>query len=95
MEEPTYEESDLDELLEAEEEVAPEAAEEEFPEAEAFEAPYVAPVAGVEARVGALPVVLLFLTLIVLFLAGLFVVENGMPPSFSTHLTSWAPFGPK
>ena len=95
MEEPTYEESDLDELLEAEEDVGQ--IEEGFAAAgEEFEVPYAAPVEG-PATVGPAFVAMLVVTLLILVLAGLFVVENATPPDISTHLTNWASplFGPK
>ncbi len=91
LEEPTYEDSELGEVLEAAEgmEFA-----EEMPEEE-FEVPYAAePVLGVEAPVGALPIVLLALTIVVMFIGALFLIENGYRPEFSTHLTGWNPFGP-
>jgi hypothetical protein len=85
MEEPTYEESALDTVLEAEEEApGAEAA------AEEFEVPYAAPVVGAEVQVGGLWLAVLVLTLIIMVFAGLFVVENSFRPEFSTHLTSWA-----
>ncbi|KPK65500.1 MAG: hypothetical protein AMK73_02760 [Planctomycetes bacterium SM23_32] len=88
MEEPTYEESELGGVLEGEEAELGEL------EGEEFAVPYAEPLAGMEAEVGALPVVLLALSLLVMVIAALFVVENGVRPDFSTGLTSWAPFGP-
>jgi hypothetical protein len=41
---------------------------------------------------GALPTVLLVLSLLFLALAGIFVVENAFRPEFSTHLTGWVWF---
>ncbi|MBA7704457.1 hypothetical protein ES703_113267 [subsurface metagenome] len=89
MEEPTYEDTDLEEVLGVDEEL-------EFgegvEEAEEFEVPYAAPVA--EAQVSGWVAGVLVLTLVLLIVAGLFVVENAFRPDFATHLTGWAPFGP-
>jgi len=92
LEEPSYEESDLDELLEAEEEVG--AFEEELGVADEFEVPYAAPAEGARA-VGFAYVAMLVAALVVLVIAGLFLVENSVNPRYSTGLTGWSPFGPK
>ncbi len=91
--EPTFEGGELTGALEAEPKVEeyPEAAEEaEF--GEEFEVPYAAAVPSGEVEYGALPVVVLLAAIIVLAVAGLFVVENAFSPAFSTPLTSWAMF---
>jgi hypothetical protein len=84
MEEPTYEESDLDQLLEAEEDLG--AFEDEFVEEEEdFEVPYAAPVES-PGQISVLFVGLLILTVIVLLGAGWFVVENSVSPKHDTWL---------
>jgi len=85
LEEPTYEESALDEVLEEAEEEPGFALEEE-----AFEVPYAAPVVSAEAQVGGAWVAALVVTLILLVIGGIFAVENTFKPEFSTGLTSWA-----
>jgi len=79
MEEPTYEATELEDVLAGEEE--------EFPEE--FVVPTGAPV-GAEAPVGKLPMLALLASLIVLVVAGLFVVENGASTDFNSPLTRWA-----
>jgi len=91
LEEPTYEEGDLGEVLEVEEADLGE----EFIGGEEFEVPYAAPVPIAAAQVSGGWVLLLALSLIVMIFGGLFVVENGFRPDFSTPLTSWVPVGPK
>jgi len=88
MEEPTYEEGALDEVLDEEDEV-------DFGrlEGDEFEVPYAAPVAMGEGQVGGGWALLLVLTLIFMLLAGLFTVENAVSPDYSTGLTGWAPVG--
>ncbi len=88
LEEPTYEDSDLGEVLEVEEA-------EGFAEGEELEVPYAAPVPVAAAQVGGLWIALLTFSLIIMLFGGLFVVENGSRPDFSTGLTSWVPGGPK
>lgn len=90
MEEPTYEESDLDELLAAEEEEEIEL-EEALVVGEEFEIPYAAPVEAPEA-VGFLSVLMLLLAMAGLAVSGLLVMENSIKPEFGTNLTSWARF---
>jgi hypothetical protein len=82
LEAPTYEESELGGVLGAEEG--------ELGMEEEFEVPGAVPVAGIEAEVGALPIVLLIVTLVVMAVTALFVVENAYRPDFSTGLTGWA-----
>ncbi len=89
IEEPTYEESGLGEVLEGE----PGAAAEEAGAAPEFEIPVGEPVAPAEASVGALPIVLLAISLAVMIFAGIFVIENAMRPDLATGLTSWVPVG--
>lgn len=88
MEEPTYEESDLDELLEAEEDVG--AFEEDFVAEEEFEVPYAAAMEA-PGEVSVLFVGMLILTLVILAFGGIFMVENSVNPQIDTPLTSWVP----
>ncbi len=59
---------------------------------EEFEPQYEAPLVAVEESAGAWPTVVLILALLVLALGGIFMIENGSRPEFTTHLTSWLPF---
>lgn len=85
LEEPTYEESELGEVLEVEELEFGEGLE----EGEELELPYAAPVTVAEAQAAPLWVALLALSLVIMIVAMLFVVENALHPDFSTPLTSW------
>jgi hypothetical protein len=88
LEEPTYDESQLGEVIGT----AEAAAEEGAPAAEEFELPVAEPVAEAgEVSVGALPVALLAMSLVVLLLVGIVVVENAIRPELSTHMMPWAP----
>ena len=88
LEEPTYDESRLGEVIGT----AEAAAEEGVPAAEEFELPVAEPVAEAgEALVGALPVALLAVSLVVLLLVGIVVVENAIRPELSTHMMPWGP----
>jgi hypothetical protein len=87
LEEPTYEESELGEVLEAGEAVE---FEEELPEGEEYIIPSPAPLRIAPEEVGGLWVALLLLTLVFMVIAMLFVVENAFHPEFSTPLTSWS-----
>jgi len=90
LEEPTYEESELGEVLEG----APQgASEEEGGAAPEFELPVAEPVPAAEASVGLLPIILLAVSLGLMLFAGIFVVENAMRPDLATGLTSWVPVG--
>ncbi|MHC4592353.1 MAG: hypothetical protein ACYS8L_06620 [Planctomycetota bacterium] len=91
LEEPTYEESELGEVLEAGEAVE---FEEELPEGEEFIIPSPAPLRIAAEEVGGVWVGLLLLTLVFMVVAMLFVVENAFHPEFATPLTSWSPLAP-
>lgn len=91
LEEPTYEDSDLGEVLEVGEEFE---VGEEAGEGEEFELAYAEPVAAPAEQMTGAWVAMLCLTVLFMVIAVLFVVENGFRPDFSTHLTGWAPFGP-
>jgi hypothetical protein len=80
MEEPTYEATELEDVLAG-------GAEDEF--VEEFEVPYGAPI-GAEGQVSKGMMIALLVSLIVLVVAGLFVVENGAAPEFTSSLTGWA-----
>ncbi|MHC4480059.1 MAG: hypothetical protein ACYS1C_03700 [Planctomycetota bacterium] len=87
LEEPTYEESELGEVLEAAEEVE---FEEELEEGEEFVVPAPEPLGAAVEEVSGLWVGVLIATIVLMLLGMLFVVENGSRPEFSTHLTGWA-----
>ena len=87
LEEPTYEESALDEMLEPEHDVDFGAVGEDF------EVPYAAPVVTGEGQVSGGWVLVLLLTVILMVLGGIFAVENGSHPDTVTGLTSWMPVG--
>ena len=87
MEEPTYEESDFDDMLAAEEAIE---GGEGVEFGEEFEVPYGAPVVGPEVRIGGIWAGILVVTLIAMALAGLFVMENSFRPVSPSHLTKWA-----
>ncbi len=83
-EEPGYEAGEFEEVLDVQE------LGEEFAEGEALEVPYATRVSVPAARVGGLWLALLVVSLVIMFVATLFVVENAFRPDFSTSLTSWA-----
>jgi hypothetical protein len=89
LEEPTFEESGLGEVVEG----APAVEFEEEAAGPEFELPYAEPVAAAEAQVGLLPVVLLAVSVVVMLLTGIVLIENAMSPDLSTHLLSWLPLG--
>ncbi len=85
LEEPTYEESALDEVLAGEGDVdfgveAP---------GEEFEVPYAAPVAASSAEVSGGWVAVLVGTLVIMLICGLIVMENSFNPGFSSGLLGW------
>jgi len=84
VEEETFQGEDLDQILEAEEEIPAAAGEEE-----AFEVPYGAPVA-VEAEAPMPPwaVVVLAASVVLLIIAALYAIENASSPDFSTGFTN-------
>ena len=90
IEEPTYEDSDLGEVLQT---GGVEFAEEPE-EAEAFLVPAPEPVGLGAEPVGGLWFGLLVVSMVVLLVTLLFVVENGVSPGSYTGLTGWNPFGP-
>ena len=80
MEEPTYEATGLEDVLAG-------GAEEEA--AEEFEVPQAAPI-GAEIQVSPGLVLVMALALVALIIAGLFVIDNGSNPGYTSGLTSWA-----
>jgi hypothetical protein len=80
MEEPTYEATELEDVLAG-------GKEEGF--AEEFEIPYAAPI-GAEAQATKWMVAALVASVVLLVLGGLFMVENGIAPGITSSLTRWA-----
>ncbi len=87
LEEPTYEDSELGEVLDVGDEFG---IEEEADEAVGFDLPYAEPVPMAVGQVSGPWVAILFVTVIVMVIGLLFLVENGVNPDFSTGLTGWA-----
>ena len=84
VEEETFQGEDLDQILEAEDEIPAAAGEEE-----AFEVPYGAPVAvEAEAPMPTWAAVLLAASVVLLVIAALYAIENASSPEFSTGFTN-------
>ena len=81
LEEPTYEDSELGEVLDVGDEFG---IEEEADEAVGFDLPYAEPVPMAVGQVSGPWVAILFVTVIVMVIGLLFAVENGVNPDFST-----------
>ena len=82
-EEPGYATDEFEEVLDVQD------FGEEFAEGEALEVPYATRVSAPAARVGGLWLAILVVSMLIMFVATLFVVENAYRPDFSTGLTGW------